>query len=105
MYALHGPGSFVADIGLEVVDTITIDKMLNGERATYIKMNIEGSEKEALLGAENTIKKYKPRLAIAGYHRTNDLWEIPLKMKEYRKDYEIYLRSYMNHISFVYYGV
>lgn len=105
LYALHGPGSFVSDIGNEQVDTITIDEMLNGNAATYIKMNIEGSEKEALQGAEYTIKKYKPRLAIAGYHRTDDLWKIPLKMREYRKDYKIYLRSYMNHISFVYYAI
>lgn len=105
LYALHGPGSFAADIGTERVDTVTIDEMLNGKRASYIKMNIEGSEKEALAGAEQTIRKYKPKLAIAGYHRTDDFWKIPLKMKEYRDDYKIYLRSYMNHISFVYYGI
>ncbi len=105
LYALHGPGSFAADIGTESVETVTIDEMLNGKRASYIKMNIEGSEKEALLGAERTIQKYKPRLAIAGYHRTDDFWKIPLMMKEYREDYKIYLRSYMNHISFVYYAV
>lgn len=105
LYALHGPGSFAADIGKERVDTVTIDEMLNGKRASYIKMNIEGSEKEALAGAEQTIRKYKPKLAIAGYHRTDDFWKIPLMMKEYREDYKIYLRSYMNHISFVYYGV
>lgn len=104
-YALHGPGSFAADIGNSRVETIAIDEMLEGKRASYIKMNIEGSEKEALQGAEQTIRKYKPRLAIAGYHRTDDFWRIPLKMKDYREDYKIYLRSYMNHISFVYYGV
>lgn len=105
LYALHGPGSFIADIGKETVETITIDQMLNGKRATYIKMNIEGSEKEALQGAEKTIKKYKPRLAIAGYHKTDDFWKVPLWIKECREDYRIFLRSYMNHISFVYYGV
>lgn len=105
LYALHGPGSFAADIGQEKAETITIDKMLNGKRATYIKMNIEGSEKEALQGAEKTIKEYKPRLAVAGYHRTDDLWKIPMMIKRYREDYKIYLRSYMNHISFVYYAV
>lgn len=105
LYALHGPGSFAADIGNEQVETVTIDELLQGEKATYIKMNIEGSEKEALQGAEKTIREYKPRLAIAGYHRTDDFWKIPLMMKRYREDYKIYLRSYMNHISFVYYGV
>lgn len=104
-YSLHGPGSFAADIGQENVETISIDAMLNGQRASYIKMNIEGSEKQALKGAEDTVRKYKPRLAVAGYHRTEDFWKIPLMMRAYREDYKIYLRSYMNHISFVYYGV
>lgn len=104
-YSLCGPGSFVADIGKETAETVTIDEMLDGKRVTYIKMNIEGSEKEALRGAEKSIKQYKPRLAIAGYHRTDDLWKIPLMIKRYREDYKIYLRSYMNHISFVYYMV
>lgn len=104
-YSLHGPGSFAADIGKENVETISIDAMLDGRRASYIKMNIEGSEKQALRGAEETIRKYKPRLAVAGYHRTDDFWKVPFMMKEYREDYRIYLRSYMNHISFVYYGI
>lgn len=105
LYALRGPGSFAADIGNIRAETTTIDAMLEGKRASYIKMNIEGSEKEALQGAEQTIRRYKPRLAIAGYHRTDDFFRVPLMMKSYREDYKIYLRSYMNHISFVYYGV
>lgn len=104
LYALHGPGSFAADIGNVRAETITIDAMLEGKRASYIKMNIEGSEKEALLGAEQTIRRHKPRLAVAGYHRTDDFWRIPLMIKGMREDYKIYLRSYMNHISFVYYA-
>ncbi len=105
LYAMHGPGSFVADIGNTNVISTTIDGMLAGKRASYIKMNIEGSEKEALQGAEDTIKTYKPGLAVAGYHRTDDLWKIPHMVKSYREDYKIYLRSYMNHISFIFYMV
>lgn len=105
LYSLNGPGSFVADIGKERISTVTIDETLGGVRATYIKMNIEGSEIEALKGAEQTICRYKPRLAVAGYHKTWDFWEIPLIIKQYRDDYKLYLRSYMNHISFVYYAI
>lgn len=103
LYSLNGPGSFMADIGNEKVKTITIDNALDGRKATYIKMNIEGSEIKALKGAEQTIKTFKPRLAIAGYHKTRDLWEIPMLIKSFSPDYKINLRSYMNHLSFVYY--
>ncbi|MCM1106142.1 MAG: FkbM family methyltransferase [Blautia sp.] len=105
LYSLKGPGSFLADIGSEEVQTITIDGALAGNRATYIKMNIEGAELQALQGAQRTIETYKPRLAIAGYHKTWDMWEVPDRILKYNADYKLYLRSYMNHISFVYYCV
>lgn len=41
----------------------------------YIKMDIEGSEMAALMGAKETIKRHKPYLAICVYHRKNDLTE------------------------------
>jgi len=103
IYSLKGPGSFMSDKGNELVRTRTIDDILDSSEATYIKMNIEGSERKALCGAENTIKFFKPMLAIAGYHKTWDLWEIPILIKKFRADYKIRLRSYMNHLSFVYY--
>lgn len=105
LYALNGPGSFMADIGNEEIKTTTIDNALNGQKATYIKMNIEGSEMQALKGAEQTIRTYKPALAIAGYHKTWDLWEVPMLIKKFNPEYKVYLRSYMNHLSFVYYCV
>lgn len=105
LYELHGPGSFAADIGTSMVESARIDDILNGDRASYMKMNIEGSELAALRGAEHTIRTYKPRLAIAGYHKTWDIWEIPKLIKEYVPSYKIYLRSYMNHLSFVFYCV
>lgn len=103
LYELNGPGSFVADIGKQKVETVKIDDVLNGAKATYIKMNIEGSELHALRGAAETITVHKPRLAVAGYHKTWDIWEIPKLIKKYDSSYRIYLRSYMNHISFVFY--
>jgi len=103
-YVLGGPGTFQAETGPQTVPTETIDRILNGDRATYIKMNIEGSEIPALQGAENTIRKHRPRLGIMGYHKTSDFWEVPLLMKEYGEDYHINLRSYMKNVAFTYYA-
>ncbi|WP_338623946.1 FkbM family methyltransferase [Selenomonas sp. TAMA-11512] len=104
LYALQGPGSFVAnDIGTDNVQGVRIDQ-LGAENVTFLKMNIEGSEKEALAGARAMICRDKPLLAIAGYHRTEDFWEIPLQIHAMREDYALHLRSYMNHISFVCYA-
>lgn len=58
------------------VNCTTLDVM--AKDATYIKMDIEGSELHALMGAAELIKRNKPKLAICVYHRPEDLWEIPL---------------------------
>lgn len=103
-FVLSGPGTFQADVGPDVVPTVQIDTLLQGKPATYIKMNIEGSEIPALKGAEKTIRAHKPRLGIMGYHKTSDLWEVPLLIKRYRNDYELRLRSYMKNVAFTYYA-
>ena len=60
--------------------------------ATFIKMDIEGSEYEALKGAKNTIIRNKPKLAICCYHRIEDIWRIPLYIKEICPEYHIFFR-------------
>jgi len=103
-FILNGPGSFQAFNGPNKIKTVKIDDILNKGRATYIKMNIEGSEVPALKGAEYTIKKYRPRMAIMGYHKTSDFWEVPILIKEYNEEYRLSLRSYMRNVAFAYYA-
>lgn len=103
LYALHGPGTFAAPYGGTQAAATTIDRLLDGHRASAIKMNIEGSELAALKGAQETIRRWHPKLMIAGYHKTWDFWEVPELML--RAGYEISLRSYMHHLSFVFYGL
>lgn len=80
--------------GTDKIETMTIDDMLNGEKATFIKMDIEGAEMEALKGAEKTISKYRPKLAISIYHKENDLWEIPYYIKQKYPWYRLFIRHY-----------
>ena len=57
-YELHGSGTFAAQNGPNEMQTVKIDSILQGNKATYIKMNIEGSEISALNGAKYTICTY-----------------------------------------------
>ncbi len=75
-------------------EAFAIDSLSEAKEITFIKMNIEGAEYKALLGAKRTIKKHHPKLSIAAYHHPKDLWSIPLLIKELRADYKLYLRQH-----------
>lgn len=72
----------------------SVDSILGGEAATIIKYDVEGSEKQALLGSAETIRRYKPRLIVSLYHRTGDMTELPLLIKELNPAYKMYLRHH-----------
>lgn len=59
------------------------------DRVDFIKMDVEGAELGALIGATGVIRAFKPRLAISGYHKPEDLWEIPQKLKDLNPRYEL----------------
>ena len=72
----------------------TIDDLCSAEKVTYIKMDIEGSEMQALRGAKNVICRDKPRLAISIYHRPEDYFEIPFYIKKLVPEYKLYIRHH-----------
>ena len=74
------------------VKMIKVDSMLHGERATYIKIDVEGAEENAILGAKETITNFSPKLNIALYHRNEDLFKIPLLINSINKKYRLYMR-------------
>lgn len=76
-----------------IIDADTLDNIIGDERVTLIAMDIEGSELEALQGAKNIIKKYKPRLCISAYHKEEDLYTITSYIKNICPEYKIYMRA------------
>ena len=82
--------------------TERLDDVLSNERVTFIKMDIEGAEISALKGAASIIKKQKPKLAIACYHRlrgddytgSSDLFDVPAYIKSLVPEYKILIRHH-----------
>ena len=75
-----GPGTRVGPDGRgATVVSETVDALLERgdlDRVDFIKLDIEGTELKALQGAERTLRRFRPRLAIAAYHAPNDLVEL-----------------------------
>ncbi len=64
---------------------------------TYIKMDVEGAEESALLGGRQMFAQagqHRPKLAVAAYHRTEDIFKLPLLLKKLNPDYRLYLRHH-----------
>ncbi len=74
----------------------TIDSIVDGNEVTFIKMDIEGAEYNALVGAENTIRKYKPRLAVCIYHKRDDILKLGGVILHLNPSYKFYIRHYTN---------
>jgi len=74
--------------------TLRLNDILKNESVTFIKMDIEGSEVKALSGAEEIIRKQKPKLAVCVYHKPEHLWEVPLYIKKIVPEYKIYIRHH-----------
>jgi FkbM family methyltransferase len=87
-------GSRILPSGGSWIQAVTIDHVLPTFDPTYIIMDIEGAELEALKGAEKTIRASHPDLAICLYHAPHHLWEIPLYIQNLGLNYRLYLRNY-----------
>lgn len=94
-----GSGSRIADAGDVTVQVTTIDEVVGNDRVTFIKMDIEGAELEALKGATKTIQKNRPKLAICCYHKQNDIIDICNFIDSFNDDKTLY-KLYLRHHSF-----
>ena len=87
-----GRNSRLEETGIPV-NFNSVDNIVT-EEVTFIKMDIEGAELKALEGAKNTVAKYKPKLYVCAYHRNEDMFALPFKIKELYEGYKIYFRQH-----------
>lgn len=91
--------SVISDKGEAVIQCVALDHVIPGFNPTFISMDVEGAECEALKGAETLIKESKPDLAICVYHAPNHIWDIPLYLESLHLGYKFYLRNYTSVIA------
>ena len=76
------------------MECASLDETLACERPTYIKMDIEGAEMDALAGAAATLARHAPTLAICSYHVQDHLWRVPGRINELMPDARLLLRTH-----------
>ena len=76
------------------VECATLDELIRDDAPTFIKMDIEGVEPDALAGARGIIQRHLPVLAVSLYHRQEHLWQLPLLVRSLAADYQLFLRRY-----------
>lgn len=81
----------------KTIPAVTIDTCCKNENVSFIKMDIEGAELNALKGAEKTIQKHKPKLAICIYHKLEDIIDIEMYLMKIVPQYKFGIRHYTDH--------
>jgi FkbM family methyltransferase len=92
--SIKGSGSALSEDGTSIIQCVALDDVLPCFVPTFIKMDIEGAEYEALLGAKNIIQNHRPDLAICVYHSIIDFCRIPLLIDGWNLGYKFFLRCH-----------
>ena len=92
--ALGTDGSAFGQGDIEV-ECVALDNAVQDIAPSFIKMDIEGAELDALAGARAVIARHSPVLAICSYHRQADLWRIPVLIHSINPDYRFFLRPHL----------
>ena len=94
--AQAGKGSSISSDAQNTISVpvLAIDDVPECHDATFIKMDVEGSELDALKGAKQTILRNKPKLAVCLYHRSKDFIDIPKWIHNLVPEYKLYVRHH-----------
>ena len=85
--------SCVSAEGTVQVESMPLD-LLCLEDISFIKMDIEGSELDAIMGAQHIISHNTPKMAICVYHKADDFWKIPRAILKINPNYTFKLRQH-----------
>ena len=98
----QGPGTSVAPgNGAITVPSRSIDSLVETgvvDRIDFIKLDVEGAEREVLRGAEMALQRFRPRLAVSIYHGTDDVIDIPLQLMRALTGYRFAVRHVTSHL-------
>ncbi len=101
-----GEGGHIDDEGEITIATCAMDEFFGDKKVDFIKLDIEGNEKNALLGAKNIIKNHNPIICLSAYHKPEDIWDLANVINSISNNYSFYLRQHLyNSLELVLYAI
>ena len=79
--------------GDEFSEVVSVDEIVL-EAVTFLKLDVEGAEAKAIIGASHQIREHSPLIALAVYHKPSDPWALPLQVSRLNAAYRFYMRHY-----------
>jgi FkbM family methyltransferase len=89
-----GASSALESSGDTTVQVVALDDVLPNFAPTFVKLDVEGAEPQALKGAAGVISRFRPTLAVCVYHAPEHLWTLPRLIRERWPDYRLALRAH-----------
>ena len=86
--------SRISPDGKENAPVRKLDDIEECRDMTFLKVHTEGSEAAVLRGASETIERNRPKIAVSCYHNLQEMFEIPLLLRQLVPEYEMYMRHY-----------
>lgn len=96
--AIHEQAGTVVGAGSVQIKALTLDDFLDGKKVTFIKMDPSCDVEAVMMGAEKTIHRNKPKLALGIYHSLEEFIHVPIFIKKVCPEYQLFLRHNTYHL-------
>ena len=80
--------------GKNMIKSLSLPTLCDGVEPSFIKIDSEGCELEILKGGKEILKKFKPKLNVAAYHKSEDIFKLPILINSLNPEYKIHLRHH-----------
>lgn len=80
--------------GENMIKSLSLPTLCEGSAPTFIKIDSEGCELEILKGGKEILKRFKPKMNVAAYHKSEDIFKLPILINSINSDYKIHLRHH-----------
>lgn len=80
--------------GNNMIKSLSLPTLCDGIEPTFIKIDSEGCEIEILEGGRKILEEHKPKMNVAAYHKSEDIFRLPILINSINPDYKIHLRHH-----------